>query len=469
MPTGGASSGLIVVERGQCGCDKMWHVPKPPETKYASADGLSIAYQVSGAGPIDVVLVPGLVSHLEISREMPGPAHAFERYESFARLIRFDKRGTGLSDRVTGSPTLEERMDDVRAVMDAAGSERAALVGFSEGGPMSILFAASHPERTTALVLEDSFARLAWAPDYPWGMTTQTSDGLREVIHGSWGDGTFISLFFPSAKGDEAANHRFRRLERYSATPGAVADIAEMILEIDIRSVLPTLKVPTLVIHRSGDPIIPPEHGRYLAQHVPGSRLVEIESVDHMAVQASEGDTHLDEIEEFLTGVRHGPTLDRVLATVLFTDIVGSTERAAQLGDRKWRETLQAHHDITRRELERFRGNEVKTTGDGFLATFDGPARAIRCGCAIRDGIRSWGLEVRAGLHTGEIEAIGNDVGGIGVHIAQRVQSHADPGEVLVSRTVTDLVAGSGIDFRDRGEHELKGVPGSWRLFAVDT
>ncbi len=438
------------------------------ETKYANADSLSIAYQVSGAGPIDIVVVPGLVSHLEISREAPGQAHAFERYESFARLIRFDKRGTGLSDRVGGSPTLEERMDDVRAVMDAAGSERAALVGISEGGPMSILFAASHPERTTALVLADSFARLAWAPDYPWGMTPQTAEGLREIIHTSWGDGTFISLFFPSAKGDKAANDRFRRLERYSATPNAVAEIAEMILEIDVRSVLPTLIVPTLVIHRSGDPIISPEHGRYLAEHIPGARAVELESADHIALQTWDSDSDLDEIEEFLTGVRHGPTVDRVLATVLFTDIVGSTEQAARLGDRKWREILQAHHDVTRRELERFRGNEVKTTGDGFLATFDGPARAVRCGCAIRDGIRGLGLEVRAGLHTGEIETIGDDVGGIGVHIAQRVQSNADPGEVLVSRTVTDLVAGSGIDFCDRGEHELKGVPGSWRLFAVE-
>jgi class 3 adenylate cyclase len=442
-------------------------VTRPLETRYANADGLSIAYQVSGAGPIDVVLVPGLVSHLEISREAPGPAHAYQRYEAFARLIRFDKRGTGLSDRVSGSPTLEERMDDVRAVMDAAGSERAALVGISEGGPMSILFAASHPERTRALVLEDSFARLASAPDYPWGMTPQTADGLRGIIHSSWGDGTFISLFFPSARDDEAANERFRRLERYSATPSAVADIAEMILRIDVRGVLATLKVPTLVIHRSGDPIISPEHGRYLAHHIPGARLVELESVDHMGLEASDADSGLDEIEEFLTGVRHGPTLDRVLATILFTDIVGSTQRAVQLGDQRWREMLQAHHNITRRELERFRGNEVKTTGDGFLATFDGPARAVRCGCAIRDAIRGWGLEVRAGLHTGEIETIGDDVGGIGVHIAQRVQSHADPGEVLVSRTVTDLVAGSGIDFADRGEHELKGVPGAWRLFAV--
>jgi class 3 adenylate cyclase len=438
-----------------------------PETKYARTGDISIAYQVAGDGPIDVVLVPGLISHLEVFWEMPARALSYRRYTSFARLIRFDKRGTGLSDRVVGTATLEERMDDVRAVMDAVGSERAALVGTSEGGPMSILFAASYPQRTTALVLSDSFARVAWAPDYPWGMTPETLEAGREIIRSSWGDGTFLSLFFPSAAGDEVAQEWLRRMERYSATPSAVTEILDMLYTIDVRAVLPTLRVPTLVLHRSGDPVVSLEHGRYLAENIPGARLVEIESADHLTLRESEWDVDIDEIEEFLTGVRHEPPADRVLATVLFTDLVGSTERAVSLGDRRWRETLETHQGLVRRQLERFRGREVKTTGDGFLATFDGPARAIRCGCAIRDGAQSGGMDVRVGLHTGEIELMGEDVGGIAVHIAQRVQSHAQPGEVLVSRTVTDLVAGSGIEFSDRGDHELKGVPGTWKLFAV--
>jgi class 3 adenylate cyclase len=298
-------------------------------------------------------------------------------------------------------------------------------------------------------------------------MTPETLEAGREIIRSSWGDGTFLSLFFPSAAGDEVAQEWLRRMERYSATPSAVTEILDMVYTIDVRAVLPTLRVPTLVLHRSGDPVVSLEHGHYLAEKIPGARLVEIESADHLTLRESEWDVDIDEIEEFLTGVRHEPPADRVVATVLFTDLVGSTERAVSLGDRRWRETLETHQGLVRRQLERFRGREVKTTGDGFLATFDGPARAIRCGCAIRDGAQSGGMDVRVGLHTGEIELMGEDVGGIAVHIAQRVQSHAQPAEVLVSRTVTDLVAGSGIEFSDRGDHELKGVPGTWKLFAV--
>jgi class 3 adenylate cyclase len=438
-----------------------------PHTRYARVGELSIAYQVGGEGALDVVFVPGLVSHLELMWEMAASAHSFERYMSFARLIRFDKRGTGLSDRVVASPTLEERMDDVRAVMDAVGSERAALVGASEGGPMSILFAASYPERTAALVLSDSFARLAWAPDYPWGMNPDTVGSLHTFIERSWGDGSLSSMFVPEAVGDVAALERLGRLERYSATPTAAADLAEMIFGIDVRAVLPTLNVQTLVLHHAGDSVKSPGHSRYLADHIPGARLVELNCPDDMAVPQSDADADLDEIEEFLTGVRHGTHSDRVLATVMFTDIVESTERMAQVGDRRWRDVLQDHQALVRRQLERFRGREVKTTGDGFVATFDGPARAIRCGWAIRDGASSAGVLVRIGLHVGEIEMMGDDVSGLAVHIAQRVQSTAKPGEVLVSRTVTDLVAGSGINFIERGEHTLKGIPGTWHLYTV--
>ena len=436
-----------------------------PKTHYAKTGHLSIAFQVTGNGPIDIVMVPGLVSHLELAWEFPAWSDAFRRYGAFARLIRFDKRGTGLSDRAAESATLEERMDDVRAVMDAANSASAALVGISEGGPMSILFAASYPERTRALVLVDSFARLAADEDYPWGMSEEMIDRLLRYVASHWGDGSFLSRFFPTVQGNEDIVEALSRVERYSASPHAVADICDMIFRIDVRPVLQSLRVPTLVIHRSGDPMIPSEHGRFLAQGIPGARYVELESGDHASLQRT--DTEVEEIEEFLTGARHSEPTDRVLATVLFSDIVGSTQIAAQLGDRKWRDALEFFYELTRRQLERFRGQQVKTTGDGILATFDGPARAVRCTCAIRDGVRSRGLHVRSGLHTGEIESIGDDIGGIAVHIGQRVCALASPDEVLVSRTVADLVAGSGLEFADRGEHELRGVPGSWKLFAV--
>lgn len=438
-----------------------------PQTKYARSSDIHIAYQVVGEGPLDVVEVPGLVGHLDLLWEIPVRAHSYRRYASFARLIRFDKRGTGLSDRMESIGSLEDRVDDVRAVMDAVGSERAALVGISEGGPMSILFAATHPDRTSALILVDSFARIKQAPDYPWGTADEALRRLREITSQTWGNGTIISLFFPTLKGDERWRDVLARVEQYSASPGAVLSILEMIGEIDVRPVLPTLSVPTLILHRERDPMVSVECGRYLARTIPGARYVELSGTDHLAVEESQADLEIDEIEEFLTGVRHGPDPDRALTTVVFTDIVSSSERAAELGDRKWREVLDSHNALIRRALERFRGREVKTTGDGFLATFDGPARAIRCASAIRDGVRGLGIEIRAGVHTGECEVLGEDIGGIAVHIGARVAAMAGNGEILVSRTVKDLVAGSGIEFEDRGTRSLKGIPEEWQLFAV--
>jgi class 3 adenylate cyclase len=435
-----------------------------PRIQYTKSGGLHIAYQVTGGGPLDLIVVPGFVSHLEHQWEHPWSARFFERLGSFSRLIRFDKRGTGLSDRVGGIPTLEQRMDDVRAVMDAVGSERAALFGVSEGGPMSLLFAATYPLRISALVLYGCYARRSWAPDHPWGHTEEEWRAMIDTIEERWGQGSDGRA--PSAIGDESYRQWWGTYQRLAASPGAAVSVMQMNKEIDVRSILSAIRVPTLVAHRTGDRVIRVEQGRFLAEHVPGARLVELAGVDH-APWAGNMDAILDEVEEFLTGDRHAPETDRVLATVLFTDIVGSTERAAALGDRKWRDLLEGYYALARRELARFRGREVDTAGDGFFASFDGPARGIRCGAAIAAGVRPLGIEVRAGLHTGECEVIGDKVGGIAVHIGARVAGLAKPGEVLVSNTVKDLVAGSGIGFEERGAHVLKGVPGEWRLFAV--
>ncbi|HEV3350874.1 MAG TPA: adenylate/guanylate cyclase domain-containing protein [Methylomirabilota bacterium] len=435
-----------------------------PRTQYTKSGGLHIAYQVTGGGPLDLIVVPGFVSHLEHQWEHPWSARFFERLGSFSRLIRFDKRGTGLSDRVGGIPTLEQRMDDVRAVMDAVGSQRAALFGVSEGGPMSLLFAATYPLRISALVLYGCYARRSWAPDHPWGHTEEEWRAMIDTIEERWGQGSDGRA--PSAIGDESYRQWWGTYQRLAASPGAAVAVMQMNKEIDVRSILSAIRVPTLVAHRTGDRVIRVEQGRFLAEHVPGARLVELAGVDH-APWAGNMDAILDEVEEFLTGDRHAPETDRVLATVLFTDIVGSTERAAALGDRKWRDLLEGYYALARRELARFRGREVDTAGDGFFASFDGPARGIRCGAAIAAGVRPLGIEVRAGLHTGECEVIGDKVGGIAVHIGARVAGLAKPGEVLVSNTVKDLVAGSGIGFEERGAHVLKGVPGEWRLFAV--
>jgi pimeloyl-ACP methyl ester carboxylesterase len=440
-----------------------------PPTRYARSGDASIAYQVVGEGPIDVVLVLGFATHLDLQWEMPPFARFFERISSFSRLILFDKRGTGLSDPVAEAPTLEQRIDDVRAVMDAAGSERAALLGISEGGPMSVLFAATHPERVTALVLHGAMGRTTEAPDYPWAAP---ADALREsaaeFIAPYWGveaEG-LLELFAPSFAGDPQAREITARIERSAASPAMVQQIFEMFLDIDVRAVLPTIRVPTLVIHRRGDRVVNRRAGEELAAQIPGARYVALPGIDHLP-WAGDADAVVGEVEEFLTGARSVPEPDRVLATVMFTDIVGSTERAAKVGDARWRALLSEHQTAVRRELSRFRGREVKTLGDGSLATFDGPARAIRCGQAIAEAARSSGLEVRIGLHSGEVEVMDEDVGGIAVHIAARVGALAGAGEVLVSSTVRDLVAGSGIGFVDRGTKQLKGISDEWRLFAA--
>jgi class 3 adenylate cyclase len=440
-----------------------------PPTRYATSGDASIAYQVVGDAPIDLIVVLGFATHLELQWESPPIARFFERLSSFSRLIIFDKRGTGLSDPVTEVPTLELRIDDVRAVMDAAGSERAALFGVSEGGPMSILFAATHPDRASHLILCGAMGRTTEAPDYPWA---SPADALREsaaeFIAPYWGQDPegMIELFAPSFAGDPQAVELTARQERSAASPAMVQQIFEMFLDIDVRAILPTIHVPTIVLHRRGDRVVYWRAGEELAEQIPGARYVELPGIDHLP-WAGDQESVLGEIEEFLTGARSVAEPDRVLATVMFTDIVGSTERAAELGDARWRELLTAHQQAVGRELERFRGREVKALGDGYLATFDGPARAIQCGQAIAEANDSLGLDVRVGLHAGEVEVRGDDVGGIAVHIAARVGALASAGEVLVTSTVKDLVAGSGIEFADRGAHDLKGISDQWQLLAV--
>jgi pimeloyl-ACP methyl ester carboxylesterase len=441
-----------------------------PSTRYARSGDASIAYHVVGDGPIDLVAVLGFATHLELQWELPAFARFFERLGSFSRLIMFDKRGTGLSDPVADVPTLEQRIDDVRAVMDAAGSERAAFFGVSEGGPTSVLFAATHPERASALVLYGAMGRTTEAPDYPWA---SPADALREsaaeFIAPYWGreaQGT-VEIFAPSLADDRFTVEHAARIERSAASPAMVQKIFEMFLDIDVRSVLPTICIPTLVVHRHGDRVVDRRAGRELAARIPNSKYVEVPGIDHLP-WAGDSELILGEIEEFLTGARSTVEPDRVLATVMFLDIVGSTQRAAELGDARWRELLSAHQTAVRRELTKFRGREIKTLGDGFLATFNGPARAIRCGHAIVESAQSLNLRVRVGLHCGEVEMIGDDVGGIAVHVADRVSELASPGEVLATATIKDLVAGSGLRFVDRGAQQLKGIPDDWRLFAAE-
>ena len=427
------------------------------EIGYTRSGDVNIAYQVVGDGPLDLVLVPGFVSHLELDWDEPRSAHFLQRLASFSRLIRFDKRGTGLSDRPGGLPDLETRMDDVRAVMDAVGSERAALFGYSEGGPMSILFAGTYPQRTSALVLYGAYAkRRDPDEDYPWAPTWENRQSVAEEVERSWGIDADLGTMGPNA--DPPMQRWWAARARAAASPGAARDLILMNSQVDVRPVLSAISAPTLLLHRRGDRDSRPEESRYIAEH-------ELSGEDHLPW--IDADQIVDEVEEFLTGVRRAPEPDRILATVLFTDIVSSTEKAAELGDHAWLQLREAHHAIVRRELERFHGQEVDTAGDGFLATFDGPARAIRCAGAVTSGVEELGLRVRAGVHTGECEIAGGKVGGMAVHIGARVAAKAEPGEVLVSSTVRDLVAGSGIEFVDRGAASLKGVPGEWRLFAV--
>jgi pimeloyl-ACP methyl ester carboxylesterase len=438
-----------------------------PETKYATSGDAHIAYQVFGEGDLDLVLVPGFTTHVELIWENELTARFQESLASFARVITFDRRGSGLSDPVVDAPTLEQRMDDVRAVMDAAGSERAALVGVSEGVPMSILFAATYPQRVRALVCTGGMARTTYAEDYPWGTSAQAlvESGL-ELILPNWGDGSLIEVASPSQADNQESREFYGRLERSTASPGMLRALFQMFLDLDVRDVVPSVHVPALVLHHSNDRLVNVRHGRWLAEQMPNARLVEFEGEDHgFWYQGTE--EWLGEVQEFLTGARAEAEPDRVLATVLFTDIVDSTRAAADLGDQRWRELLERHQRAVREALGRFDGREVKSTGDGFLATFDGPARAIHCATAILQSAEAAGIRVRAGLHTGECEVMGDDIGGIAVHIAARVSAHADPQELLVSRTVKDLVAGSGIQFTDRDAHVLKGVPDPWQLYAV--
>jgi pimeloyl-ACP methyl ester carboxylesterase len=439
-----------------------------PETRYAKSGEVHIAYQVVGDGSFDLVYVPGFVSNVEEVWEEPHARRFLERLASFSRLILFDKRGTGLSDPVpiADLPTLEQRMDDLRAVMDAVGSERAAVFGHSEGGVMSVLFAATYPERTIALITLGTFAKRIWSPDYPWAPTPEQRELDYADVERTWGLEVDLETYAPSMVGDRAFQAWYARYFRRSASPQAALALLRMNTQADIRHVLPAVRVPTLVMNRVADLDVNVEEARYVAARIPGAKLVELPGADHTLWVGDTGPL-LDEIEEFLTGVRRGPDPDRVLATVLFTDVVGSTERAAAIGDRAWGELVERHHAAVRAELDRFRGREVDTAGDGFLATFDGPARAVRCGAASIEAVRGIGLEIRAGVHTGEVEMVDDGVRGLAVHIGSRVAGLARGGEVLVSSTVKDLVAGSGIEFADRGEHDLKGVPGGWRLYAV--
>src|SRR5215207_1403486 len=437
-----------------------------PKTRYARSGELSIAYQVVGDGPRDLVYVPGAISHLDFAWDHPGYVRFMRRVAAIARVIVFDRRGMGLSDPVSTAPAVEERVGDIRAVMDAAGSESAVMFGASEGSALACYFAATEPERVAAAILYGALARVMPVPDYPW--TVLDEDRLSEwkgAVAEAWGEGLILTPLAPSKLTDEREREWWGRYERACVSPAMELKIIEANLLIDIRDVLHLVQAPTLLLHRRGD-VIPIEGARYMAERIPGAKMIEMEGEDHWP-WIDNPDEVCDHIEEFVTGARRAPEPDRVLATVLFTDIVASTERAAEIGDRRWRELLEAHEESFRRELERQGGQEVKTTGDGFLATFDGPARAIRCAKAAASAIRALGINIRAGIHTGECERRNGDIGGIAVHIGARVMSQADPGEVLVSNTVKDLTVGSDIEFEERGEHELKGVPGSWRLYAA--
>jgi class 3 adenylate cyclase len=439
-----------------------------PQTQYAKTGNVQIAYQVIGDGPIDLVLVPEWFSNVEASWDVAPLARMLRRFGSFSRLITFDKGGSGLSDPVplADLPSLEVWIDDVQAVMDAAGSEQAALLADGGGGPMALMFAATHPERVAALVLVNSFARMAHGPDYPAGLPVEALERFPAWLKTAWGTGRTLPVAAPSAPVAGPVYDAYTRFERVSASPGTVEAIMSMVLALDVRSVLPTISAPTLVIHRDGDQYVAPEHGRYLADHITSARYVELPGRDHHYF-FGDADGLLAEVQEFLTGVRAPPEPDRVLTTILFTDVVSSTARTAQLGDRRWHDLLDDLDALVDQQVKRFRGTFVKETGDGALATFDGPARAIHCACSITEVVRDLGLEVRSGLHTGELELRDGDVVGFAVNLAARVVDQAKPGEVLVSRTVVDLVAGSGLGFEDRGIHPLKGVPGDWQLYAV--
>jgi pimeloyl-ACP methyl ester carboxylesterase len=437
------------------------------DIRYADSDGVQIAYEAFGSGQRDLVFVHGWVTNLELLWDHPRVARSLDRLGSFCRVINFDKRGTGLSDRVPVDrlPTLEQRMDDVRAVMDAAGSERAVLFGHSEGGPMCALFAAAYPQRAEALIMYGSFAVRRRDSDYPWAPTREEREQHIQTVKDGWGGVVHLPDLAPGTVGDDQFSSWWVRFLRSSASPAAAVALTSMNSDVDVRAVLPTIRIPTLIIHRSGDRRADVRGARWMAEQIPGARYVELPGDDHLIW--ADPDPILELVEEFVTGVPAAEVPERVLATVLFTDIVGSTETAAALGDDVWRRTLDRHDEIVRRYLSRYRGREVKSTGDGFVAVFDGPARAVRCAQAIVDAVVALGLQVRAGVHTGEVEPRGEDIGGVAVHVGARIAALASAGEVLTSRTVKDLVAGSGIAFANRGTFDLKGVPGEWELYAA--
>jgi len=442
-----------------------------PQARYARSGDVNIAYTVVGDGPFDLVYIQGWVSHAELAWRVPAYADFLNRLASFSRFIFVDKRGVGMSDRVEGAPSLETRMDDVRAVMDAIGSPRAAIMGVSEGTPMSILFAATYPERVSALVLQAGAPRFIWAPDYPFAQTIDNYDREVRRMVDNWGSPEFLeeAVAFMAPSYDEENRRAFADYIRLSATPGAAAALDYSLREIDVRHVLTAVRAPTLVVTLTGDTEAIVQGCRYMAERIPGARLAQVEGQGHIPGPDSVG--HLTaEIEQFLTAAVAEQTPvepERQLATLLFTDIVDSTEHMARLGDGGWRELIESHHDVVRREPSRARGQEVDTAGDGFFAAFDGPSRAVRCAQAIAHGVHELGIDVRSGLHTGECELANGKVTGIAVHTGARVAAHAGPGEVLVSSTVKDLVAGSGLEFEDRGVHELKGIAGEWRLYAA--
>jgi class 3 adenylate cyclase len=440
-----------------------------PETQYAKTGNVHIAYQVVGGGPIDLVLIPEWFTHAEAAWDVAPLARTLRRLGSFSRLIMFDKGGSGLSDPVSlmELPSLEVWIEEVQAVMDATESEQAAVLAEGGGGPMAIMFAATHPERVTALVLVNSFARIARCPDYPAGLPMEDLRRFPSWLQRAWGTGRALPVTAPSAPLHGPVYDAYTRLQRVSASPGTVEAIMTMVIELDVRPVLPTILAPTLVIHRDEDHVVPAEHGRYLAEHIPSARYVEVPGQDHH-YYFGDADRLNDEVQEFLTGVRPPEEPDRVLATLLFIDVVSSTQRTADIGDRRWHSVLDDLDALLHRQVERFRGTVVKNTGDGALAIFDGPARAIHCGRSIAESVRGLDLEVRCGLHTGELELLHSDVGGFAVNLAARVVDEAKPGEVLVSRTVVDLVRGSGLRFKNRGTHSLKGVTEEWQLYAVE-
>ena len=447
-----------------------------PETRYAKSGDVSIAYQVLGEGPIDVVLIPGFISNVELAWEEPGLAAWYRELATFCRLIVFDKRGTGLSDRVTGVADLETRMDDVRAVMGAVGSERAVLIGYSEGSSLAALFATTYPERTAGLILYGSFFAWDWMAGGRFPERHQSVEHALKQIEQRWGTPDYCDELLAEDAPSKLSDEQFRRWYsmrlRLSASPADAAALQRMNAEVDTRALLPSIRLPTLIVHRVGDQNVDVKNARYAAEHIAGARYLELPGLDHLPWVGDSGAItrgFREFLEEVAQAAPDGAERDRVLSTVLFTDIVGSTAKAVELGDRAWRDLLEQHHARIREQLARFRGIEIDTAGDGFFASFDGPARAIRCALSIHEALGDLGVEVRAGVHTGECEIVDGKVAGIAVSIGARVAARAGPGEVLVSQTVKDLVAGSGIEFEERGAAELKGVPGDWRLFAVES